>query len=102
MSFQFSMLLLNLFQAALFIPVIIFGVFLFDQKQILALQRAGRYDPEMHQTMMSRLFSGVRWLWSLLPRKKVHVRKTHYQDLNINPTIYIDNNGVGRRNITQQ
>ena len=35
---------------------IAFFVFCYDQKVIASLQRQGKYDPDTHQTVMSRMF----------------------------------------------
>jgi len=44
-----------------------FIVFCYDQKVIASLQRQGRYDPDTHQTVLSRLFfSPVKLLLSPL------------------------------------
>ena len=44
-----------------------FLVFCYDQKVIASLQRQGRYDPDTHQTVLSRLFfSPVKLLLSPL------------------------------------
>lgn len=96
-----SMLILNLSQFVLLFLVLIVGIFLFDQKQILALQRAGRYDPETHQTMLSRLVKGLKMVKLFFTRKNKHlfVTKAGYQDLNINDTIFIDLTGKAGRSL---
>jgi hypothetical protein len=45
---------------------IAFLIFCLDQKIIVSLQRQGKYDPDTHQTLMSRVF-----FWPLKPVMKM-------------------------------
>lgn len=67
-----------------FIPSVLmlaFAVFCVDQKIISGLQRQGKYNPETHQTIMSRLCSSpaILIIKMLKPHKVQKVQKTVLQ-----------------------
>lgn len=51
-----------------FLMLITFFIFIYDQKVIGALQRQGKYDPDTHQTLLSRIIRGL--LFFFWPARK--------------------------------